>query len=150
MAEVFGVVVSALTVADMASKLGASIFKLSRLWEEVKDAPEDISERIMQLAIMKPVLEETEARLRNDDDGQHGIRHSSTADASVEYCRQAVNKLDLLAKDLQERISKAKTTRGKLKAQFQVPLKKDVLQRYDKQIKFALEMLALSQQTYIM
>ncbi|KAK2044797.1 hypothetical protein LZ31DRAFT_541664 [Colletotrichum somersetense] len=146
MAEVFGIVVSAFTVAGMVSKFGTSILKLRSLWEEVQDAPEDIRQRIRQLAIVKPMLEEMEAGLRGD--GQRKIRDSSAAGLSMEYCRQAIDELELLAEDLQRRISRAKRSRGLVK--LKVTLKKDVLQRYHERIQFALQLLALSQQTYIM
>ncbi|KAK1977449.1 hypothetical protein LZ30DRAFT_258666 [Colletotrichum cereale] len=145
MAEVFGVVVSALTVAGMVSKFSTSIFKLRQLWDEVQDAPEDIRQRIRQLAIVKPMLEEMEAGLR--DDGQHRIRDSGAAGLSLEYCRQAADELELLAEDLQGRISRAKRSRGLVK--LKVTLKKDVLKRYHERIQFALQLLALSQHTYI-
>ncbi|KAK2057422.1 hypothetical protein LY76DRAFT_489795, partial [Colletotrichum caudatum] len=88
MAEVFGVVVSALSVAGMVSKFSTSILKLHSLWDDVQDAPEDIRQRIRQLAIVKPMLEEMEAGLRGD--GQRKVRDSSAAGLSMEYCRQAV------------------------------------------------------------
>ncbi|GKT44827.1 uncharacterized protein ColSpa_05008 [Colletotrichum spaethianum] len=144
MAEVFGVVVSAMTVAGMVSKFSTSIFKLNRLWEEVQDVPSEISQRIKQLAIAKPILEEMENGLRG---GQHGIHHSSAAGLSMEYCQQAINELEVLAEDLQCRISNAKRSRNFIK--LKVTLKKDVLQRYHERIQFALQLLALSQQTYI-
>ncbi|KAK1997367.1 hypothetical protein LX36DRAFT_721161 [Colletotrichum falcatum] len=146
MAEVFGVVVSALTVAGMASTFSASILKLNRFWGEVQDAPGEISQHIRQLAIVKPMLEEMEAGLR-DEGRQRRVRDSSVAGLSMGYCRQAVDELELLAEDLQGRIGRARRSRGLVR--LKVTLKKDVLQRYHERIQFALQLLALSQQTYI-
>ncbi|CCF40308.1 hypothetical protein CH063_02321 [Colletotrichum higginsianum] len=87
MAEVFGVVVSALTVAEMAGKFGASIVKLKKLWDEVQDVPNEIAHLVRQLEILRPVLAEMEAEFSQRT---HRVHRDSAANLSMEYCQQAV------------------------------------------------------------
>ncbi|TIC97482.1 hypothetical protein CH35J_006618 [Colletotrichum higginsianum] len=144
MAEVFGVVVSALTVAEMAGKFGASIVKLKKLWDEVQDVPNEIAHLVRQLEILRPVLAEMEAEFSQRT---HRVHRDSAANLSMEYCQQAVGELDALAEELQSRINTAKRSRRHI-TKLKVTFKKEQIQAYQNKIRFALQLLALSQQTY--
>ncbi|WQF81257.1 hypothetical protein CDEST_06271 [Colletotrichum destructivum] len=144
MAEVFGVVVSALTVAEMAGKFGASIVKLKKLWDEVQDVPNEIAHLFRQLEILRPVLAEMEAEFSQRT---HRVHHDSAANLSMEYCQQAVGELDALAEELQSRINAARRSRRHI-TKLKVTFRKEQIQAYQDKIRFALQLLALSQQTY--
>ncbi|KAJ0165384.1 hypothetical protein CTA2_11427 [Colletotrichum tanaceti] len=79
----------------------------------------------------------------------HRVRHDSAANLSMEYCQQAVGELDALAEELQARISAARRSRRSI-AKLKVTFKKEQIQGYQEKIRFALQLLALSQQTYTM
>ncbi|KAF9874879.1 hypothetical protein CkaCkLH20_07573 [Colletotrichum karsti] len=146
MAEVFGVVVSAFTVAEMASKFGTSIVKLKKLWDEVQDVPNEISQLFRQLELLRPVLQEM-----NDEFVQqtHKVHENRAANLSMEYCQQAVGELGRLAEDLQSQVNNAKRTRRNI-TKLKVSFKKELIRSYQDRIQFALNLLALSQQTYLM
>ncbi|KZL78236.1 hypothetical protein CT0861_07881, partial [Colletotrichum tofieldiae] len=144
MAEVFGVVVSALTVAEMAGKFGTSLIKLKKLWNEVQDVPNEIAQLFRQLELLRPVLAEMESEFTQQT---HKVYQNSAANLSMEYCQQAVGELDALAEDLQSRINAAKRSKRNI-AKFKVAFKKEQIRSYQEKIQFALQLLCLSQQTY--
>ncbi|KAE9572276.1 hypothetical protein CGMCC3_g11629 [Colletotrichum fructicola] len=145
MAEVFGVVASALAVAELTGKFGVSIVKLKKLWDEIQDVSEEMNRLMRRLEVLKPVLAEMEAEFVQQ---RHKVYHNSAANLSIEYCRQAVDDLESLAEDLQARISAAKRTRRKL-TRLKVSFKKDNIREFQERIDFALQLILLSQQTYI-
>ncbi|KAK2025417.1 hypothetical protein LX32DRAFT_642776 [Colletotrichum zoysiae] len=144
MAEVFGVVVTALTVAEMAGKFGGSIVKLKKLWDEVQDVPNEIARLVRQLELLRPVLAEMESGFTQQT---HKACHNSAANLSMEYCQQAVAELDALAEDLRSRIDAAKRSRRNI-TKLKVTFKKEQIRGYQEKIQFALQLLSLSQQTY--
>ncbi|KAK6226413.1 hypothetical protein QIS74_02460 [Colletotrichum tabaci] len=146
MAEVFGVVVSALTVAEMAGKFGASIVKLKKLWDEVQDVPNEIAHLFRQLEILRPVLAEMEAEFSQRT---HRVHHDSAANLSMEYCQQAVGELDALAEELQSRINAARRSRRHI-TKLKVTFKREQIQAYQEKIRFAMQLLTSSQQSYTM
>ncbi|OLN86191.1 hypothetical protein CCHL11_04172 [Colletotrichum chlorophyti] len=144
MAEVFGVVVSALTVAEMAGKFGSSVGKLKKLWDEVQDVPENMRRIMRQLEILKPVLAEIEAEYTQQS---HQVHDSNAASPSREYCQQAVADLEALAEDLQHQINTAKKSRRSI-TKLKVTFRKDEIRGYRERIQFAMQLLNLSHQTY--
>ncbi|KAK1584995.1 uncharacterized protein LY79DRAFT_591847 [Colletotrichum navitas] len=125
MAEVFGVV-------------------LKKLWDEVQDVPNEISQLVRQLEVVRPVLAEMESEFTQQT---HKVYHNSAANLSMEYCQQAVAELDALAEDLRSRIEAAKRSRRNI-TKLKVTFKKEQIRGYQEKIQFALQLLSLSQQTY--
>lgn len=146
MAEVLGVITSALAVAELTGKFGISVVKLKKLWDEIQDVPEEMNRLMRRLEILKPVLAEMEAEFVQQ---HHKVYHNSAANLSIEYCRQAVDDLEALAEDLQMKISAAKRTRRNI-TKLKVSFKKETIRNYQERIDFALQLMSLSQQTYIM
>ncbi|GJC87660.1 hypothetical protein ColLi_10498 [Colletotrichum liriopes] len=139
MAEVFGVVVSALTVAEMAGKFGTSLIKLKKLWNEVQDVPNEMAQLFRQLELLRPVLAEMESEFTQQT---HKVYQNSAANLSG-------GELDALAEDLQSRINAAKRSKRNI-TKLKVTFKKDQIRSYQEKIQFALQLLSLSQQTYTM
>ncbi|KAK1984465.1 hypothetical protein LZ30DRAFT_586109 [Colletotrichum cereale] len=125
MAEVFGVV-------------------LKKLWDEVQDVPNEISQLVRQLELLRPVLAEMESEFIQQT---HKVYHNSAASLSMEYCQQAVAELDALAEDLRSRINASKRSRRNI-TKLKVTFKKEQIRGYQDKIQFALQLLSLSQQTY--
>lgn len=137
MAEVFGVVASALAVAELAGKLGVSVLRLQELWREVQDVPENINQLTRQLDLLRPILLDME------------FQNDATASLSIQYCQQAVDELESLAADIQRQIISAKRslrTITKLKVSF----RKDTIRGYHERLQFSMQMLSLAQQTHLM
>ncbi|KAF5525655.1 hypothetical protein CGCA056_v003372 [Colletotrichum aenigma] len=121
MAEVLGVVSSAIAVAELAGKFGLSVMKLKQLWDEIQDIPEEMNRIMRQLEILKPVLAGMEADFVQQQRHKVYSNSATNLNASIEYCRDAFNDLESLAEDLQARISTAKRSRRnitKLKVSF--------------------------------
>ncbi|KAL3292678.1 Ankyrin repeat-containing domain protein [Colletotrichum asianum] len=148
MAEVLGVVSSAIAVAELAGKFGLSVMKLKQLWDEIQDIPEEMNRIMRQLEILKPVLAGMEADFVQQ---RHKVYFNSATNlqASIEYCRDAVNDLENLAEDLQARISTAKRSRRNI-TKLKVSFKKEDIRKYQERIGWALHLISLSQQSYLM
>ncbi|KAF6794618.1 hypothetical protein CSOJ01_13661 [Colletotrichum sojae] len=141
MAEVFGVVISVLTVAEMAGKLGSSVLRLQRLWREVQDVPENINQLTRQLDLLRPILLDMES--------QHSDNDQTTTSLSIQYCHQAVDELERLAEDLQRQIVSAKKSLRTI-TKLKVTFKKDAMRGYHERLQLSMHMLSLAQQTHLL
>ncbi|KAL3465555.1 hypothetical protein BJX64DRAFT_252634 [Aspergillus heterothallicus] len=141
MAEMLGIVSGSITVAETAS----AVFKLKRLWDEVRDAPDYIDSLIDQLSLVHPLLTETETELQADE---QLLTNSSAARLSLTYCKKILWDLDGLAHDLRQQIeAKRRFSRGK--AKIKVALGKDIIHGMQKRMQDALQLLSIAQQTYL-
>ncbi|KAF9878468.1 hypothetical protein CkaCkLH20_03960 [Colletotrichum karsti] len=73
MAEIFGTVASAIAVAELFTK---SAFKIKKLWDEVKDVPDDIQRLLKQLDEVRLILDTVAAASTQH---QYLIHGSATA-----------------------------------------------------------------------
>ncbi|RSL92543.1 hypothetical protein CDV31_015125 [Fusarium ambrosium] len=145
MAEVLGVVSSIIAIVGVAGKLGTSTFKLKRLWDEVQDVPTSIQRCIEQLEILAPAIQEMESEFERT---REMVQNDSAAKRSLEYSQKAMDTLEALIKDMEGRIESARRSK-KLLTQLKVRLKKDVLEEHQQRLQFALQLVSLSQQTYL-
>ncbi|KAJ3943686.1 uncharacterized protein N0V96_006616 [Colletotrichum fioriniae] len=127
MAEVLGVVVSALTVVDMTVKLGSSAIKLKKLWDQVQDTPSEISQLVTQVELLNAVL----------------------AEADAMFDQVYINHLETLVTDLQQQMMMANRPRRSI-ARLKFTLKKDLIQNCQEKLQVALQMVVLSQNTRIL
>ncbi len=146
MAELFGVAASAITVAQVAGEFFTSVLTLKKLWDEVRDVPDSINNIVEQLQLLNPVLSEMEAEFAHSN---WGLQNDSAARLSIQYCRQAVNDLRALSDDLQRQITSTRRVKRNI-AKIQVSIKKDLIRRYQEKLQHAMQILSLSQQTYVM
>ncbi|KAH8674930.1 hypothetical protein BGZ61DRAFT_520818 [Ilyonectria robusta] len=145
MAEVLGIVSSVITVIETAGKLGSSAIKLKQLWDEVQYVPESIKRQMQHLDMLTPVLEDMEYEFQQT---RNMVRNDRTARRSLENCRKVVSDLEELVEDMQSQVTGAKKGR-RTTAKFKVTLKKAVVQEYHERLGSALQLLAMSQQTYL-
>jgi hypothetical protein len=146
MAEVLGVVSSIIAIVGVAGKLGTSTFKLKRLWDEVQDVPTSIQRCIEQLEILAPAIQEMESEFERT---REMVRNDTAAKRSLEYSQKAMGTLESLIIDMEQHIASARKSK-KFLTQLKVRLKKDVLEEHQQQLQFALQLVSLSQQTYLM
>ncbi|TDZ51514.1 hypothetical protein CTRI78_v007600 [Colletotrichum trifolii] len=146
MAEAIWLVSSIITVVGVAGKLGISVIKLRKLWDEVQDVPESIHQLIIQLELLKPVLAQMEAEFINPE---HGVNSSTAlaANMSLQYCVDAVGNLETLVEDLGRQVSAAKKSKRSY-AKFKVTFKKDVIKSYQEKIQFSLQVLSFLQKQW--
>ncbi|KAI1039142.1 hypothetical protein LB505_007515 [Fusarium chuoi] len=145
MAEILGLASSIITIVEVVGKLGTNAIRLKRLWDEVQDVPASIQRSIEQLEILAPAIEEMDHEFEKT---RNMIQNDSAAKRSLEYSRKAVETLDTLVKDMETQISAAKTSR-RLVAQLKVRIKRDVIEDHQHRLTSALQLLSLSQQTYL-
>ncbi|KAH6970839.1 hypothetical protein BKA56DRAFT_735659 [Ilyonectria sp. MPI-CAGE-AT-0026] len=145
MAEVLGIVSSVITVIETAGKLGSSAIKLKQLWDEVQDVPDSIKRQMQHLDMLTPVLEDMEYEFQQT---RNMVRNDRTARRSLENCRKVIADLEELVEDMQSQVTGAKKGR-RTTAKFKVTLKKAVVQEYHERLGSALQLLAMSQQTYL-
>ncbi|KAF5692281.1 cholin permease [Fusarium circinatum] len=145
MAEILGLASSIITIVEVAGKLGTNTIRLKRLWDEVQDVPASIQRCIEQLEILAPAIEEIDHEFEKT---RNMIKNDSAAKRSLEYSRKAVETLDTLVRDMETQISAAKTSR-RLVAQLKVRIKRDVVEDHQHRLTSALQLLSLSQQTYL-
>ncbi|KAF4953114.1 hypothetical protein FGADI_6264 [Fusarium gaditjirri] len=145
MAEILGLASSIITIVEVAGKLGTNTIRLKRLWDEVQDVPASIRRCIEQLEILAPAMEEMDYEFEKT---RNMVRNDSAAKRSLEYSRKAVETLDTLVRDMETQISTAKTSR-RLVAQLKVRIKLDVIEDHQQRLTSALQLLSLSQQTYL-
>lgn len=146
MAEVFGVVAGAITIGGLTRRLATSVLALKRLWDEVRDAPETIKILIKNLELVKTVLSGMEMEFLTLDGT---VLNEHAVNLSMNYCHQALRDLELLVEDMHCQL----TSTRKLKRNFaklRVPIKKESIRNYQDRLQYALQILSLSQQSYVM
>lgn len=146
MAEILGLASSIITIVGVAGKLGTSTVRLKRLWDEVQDVPESIRRCIDHLELLAPAIEEMDNEFEQT---RHMVQNDSAAKRSLEYSRKAVETLETLVRDMESQITGTRK-RKKFVAQFKVMIKKEVMEEHQRRLDSALQLVSLSQQTYLM
>ncbi|KPM35107.1 hypothetical protein AK830_g11469 [Neonectria ditissima] len=143
MAEVVGLVASSFTLLEIAEKVTSGLFRLKRLWDEVKDVPETIGDILARLDVLLPVVVEIEKDFR---DGSISAGNSAQ-NLSLSYSQNAINELTFVIDDLSRNIESAKRFRRN-SARVKVVLKKETLSKYEKKLEWAIQLLLLAQQLH--
>ena len=146
MAEILGIVSSAITVIEVAGKIGPKMIALKKLWDEVQSIPEVISDQMEQLELLCPILGDIENEFSKT---REIIQNDTMARKSFEYCRRAALELEKLIERLQDQITSGKRRKRTL-AQFKVTLKKNLIEEYQRKLDNAIRLVMLSQNTYQM
>jgi chromosome segregation ATPase len=146
MAELLGLVAGVINVTQLAGQVSVSVFKLRKLWNEVKDVPETITSLMKQLELLNPILSEIEKQVPQI---QAAIPTDRLGVLSLNHSRQAAQNLEQLVDDLQKQITSTKRLKkGIIMAK--VVIRKEVIRAYQERLQNALQLLSLSQQTHLM
>lgn len=145
MAEIAGLVASGISIATLAVQIANSLAKLKSYWNDVIEAPEDITLLIEELDGLYDLLADI-------DKYQH--RTSTTLKGPSilrcqEHCRRAASQLKEITVDLSTDIN----THHRLQkrwASAKVVFKKDKIKKYKSRLKSAIRLLSLSYQCYSM
>jgi hypothetical protein len=146
MAEVIGIVSSAITLAEATAKTCKGIVALKRLWNEVHEVPEYINALLDRLALVHSVLSEMEIELNRD---QQLLKSNTAIGLSMQYCKSAKDRLDALVNELKQRVEdngRFSRNRARVKA----VIWKEVVRQLQEEIRDAMQLLGISQQTYAM
>ncbi|KAI0025523.1 hypothetical protein F4780DRAFT_338438 [Xylariomycetidae sp. FL0641] len=144
--EVVGVVASGLALIEVVSKIGVGTFKLKALWQEIQDAPEEITRLIEEIELIKPILVQMASEFQSGEDPNidDGPFHHS-----IDYCRKAVDALEHMVDDLSRDIDSAKL-RKRNWARAKVGLSRETTRKHMDRLHQAMRIFALSQQSYMM
>lgn len=146
MAELLGIVTGAITLVETAGKVGSTIRKLKRLWDEVKGVPQSIKALMDELDQINPLVDAMDSEFTEI---RHIVGNDKIAKASMEYCRRAKARLEAVIQELQFDIdSKRRVKRGVAKVK--VVLKSGLVSKHQEQMRCALQLLSLAQQTHMM
>lgn len=146
MAEPLSVVASGIAVAQLAVATGGAVLKLKKLWGQVNDAPETISDLIGRLELISSFVKDFE-RQCNQPGLPPMLWDNSTATQSVDYCLRALTRLSNVVDDLSAKITSTSGFRKHLTA-FKVVLKKDELKRLEEHLRNSLDVLRFPQEAY--
>jgi len=144
MAEIVGVVASGISIGTLAAQVASSIIKLKSLWNEVRDAPEDIKDLIDEIELLNNILlglDEVDPSLTV------GLEQRQSREECLRHCRAASRKISLLVEDLHAEIEKSKGLRRKI-VSAKLILRKDQVKKYKSRLKGAVRLLSLSEQCY--
>ena len=142
MAEVVGVVASVVTTTGIAN----SIVKLKTLWDQIRDAPEDIGDLIEKLSILGSIIDGIEDNLwRGPASGL--ILDSNSMFTCLQHCKKCADHLKDLVDHLSADLGVSDQFKNK-RASAKVVLKKAQLERHKAKLERAISLLTLFQQLY--
>jgi len=146
MAEALGLVASSIAVVQIAGQVGEVIIQLNNLWREVKNVSPRIKRLMREVEILDPILLDIE---RGHMDFPPGYSNDAAVKSCIQYCRSANQAMAELVTSLSGEINSAR----RLKSNFgsvRAVLKKDTFARLEQELRSAIRLLTLAQQSYVM
>ncbi|KAK8878802.1 ankyrin repeat-containing protein [Apiospora arundinis] len=147
MVEPLGAVASGIAVTQLGVAAGGTVLKLKKLFDQVNDAPETISDLIEHIEMVYPSVWDFE-RQCSQVALPTMLWDSTRAVESLAYCRRALKRLSDVVDALAAQIASRRGFRQKLVA-LKVVFKKDELKRLENQLRNSLEVLQFAQGAYI-
>lgn len=146
MAEVIGVVSSAITFATVIAQVTESIIMIKGCWSQFRDAPDDLQYLMRDLELFGLILAEIEEDLSRKDlaCALNGSKHTVQ---SLQFCREAATNLQALSDELLCDINSSSRLR-KSYAAAKVVMQRGKLERHMARLRNAIQLLSLSQQCY--
>ncbi|GAW21189.1 hypothetical protein ANO14919_107070 [Xylariales sp. No.14919] len=145
MAEIFGVVASGLSVAQIAGEIIGTCLKIKRLMNDCEDMPAMLEELLNQVEVLAPIISETSAG--NDTLPLQPPLNAALCNA-VSHCQMALDQLRISAETLSNQIEASRGMKRKVRL-VKALLKGDRLARCERSLQSAVQFLFLAQQTYI-
>ncbi|POS75851.1 hypothetical protein DHEL01_v205757 [Diaporthe helianthi] len=148
MAEVFGIVASGLSVAQIAGSILNSSFKLKTLLDEVRDAPANLRLMLDHLELLTPILSDATTVSTQPSPPSN---HQQALQKALGACQRAAEQLELLVTELASNITAASggARRKRFIGAVKVVLKKGILAQHEMRLQNAIQLLTFAQNTYI-
>ena len=146
MAEAVGVIASGISIVTLAAQIAGSLIKFKAYWDEIKDAPEDITSLIDELDDLSLILSDIEEDQRRNPVSRTFL-NSTAASKCLDRCRKGTDRLKELVDDLNTDIHSTKRMKHKW-ASTKVLLKKEKIDKYKARLERAIRLLSLSHQCY--
>lgn len=151
MAEILGAVASGLAVAEVGLKVGGTVWRLKKLWQEVHQVPATIQDMMRQVEMMDPILSDHETTLGNQSialSSQLPTLNTVPAISSAAYCREALIDLRRLVDDLDGAVESEKRSRRTV-ARMRVVLKRDTIKGFQDRLEKAIRLVQATQVSYL-
>ncbi|KAI0421845.1 hypothetical protein F5X98DRAFT_370473 [Xylaria grammica] len=145
MAEIFGVVASGLSVAQIAGEIIGTCLKIKRLMNDCEDMPARLKVLLNQVEVLAPIISETSAG--NDTLPLQPPLNAALCNA-VSHCQLALDQLRISAETLSNQIEASRGIKRKVRL-VKALLKGDQLAQCERSLQSAVQFLSLAQQTYI-
>lgn len=144
MAATLGTVASTIAVVEVGVKVGSTIWKLKKLWDEVQDVPETIKSHMASIASMEPLLNEIEEDLQMPQ-----VQRNPSMNRCSSNCRAVLRDLQNLVNDLSKDIDSKRMKRRYTK-RMKVVLSKETLIHAQTKLQWAIQQLNTAQLHYMM
>jgi hypothetical protein len=146
MAELVGVVASAVTFATVVGQLATTITTLKAFWDQVNDAPDDLKWYIREIEIFSFVLADIKADIAQDSTASSLLSNKSVV-KTCQLFSEATKELDTLLKDFERDINSSSRLLRSYAA-VKIMMKKNKVEKYRSRLKTVTQLLSLSQQCY--
>jgi hypothetical protein len=146
MAEVIGVVSSAITFATVIAQVTESIITIKDCWSQFRDAPDDLQCLLRDLELFGIILAEIEEDL-SQKDLAFALNGSKHATQSLQFCGEAATNLQALSDEILRDMHSSSRLR-KSYAAAKMVMQRGKLERHKARLRNAIQLLSLSQQCY--
>lgn len=124
------------------------VIAITQLWNQVKDVPADIRNRVEDLGCVGDLFQEIEEEFKNSDLPPR-FWNTSSGKQTIGVSRQAYKALNDLVQDLNRQLEARRGNGPKAKVTaLKVVLKKDALEKLEKRLERSLWLLQLSMDAY--
>ncbi|GAB1194712.1 hypothetical protein APSETT444_003958 [Aspergillus pseudonomiae] len=147
MAELVGVVSSAITFATFAVQVSKSVQTLKGYWDSIRDAPDDLKWLLREVEILGCIIADVDKDL-SQGSVPLGLRDSQHVTQSLHLCEEAVECLESLCKDLLQGIGSSSRMRRSYQAA-RIILHERRTEKHISKLHSVVRLLMLSQQCYI-
>ncbi|OTA61587.1 hypothetical protein K449DRAFT_422966 [Hypoxylon sp. EC38] len=143
MAELIGVVASAIAVVQLSATTARAISRLQGLHDEIQNVPSAIQDLIQQVKILEPFVKEMD----QVNDADPILLNDVTIREVIRYCRLSLQELTRAVDDLYEQINTHKRVKRTV-ARYKVVLKKQILLDFEKRLQKVVTMLNIAHGSY--
>jgi hypothetical protein len=141
MAEVVvGLVASSIAVGGLGRQIGKSIVAAVRIWNQLKDVPEEIQDLLEELELLEPLFADMADHLKQHDIPPE-VWDDSSAKRSLEFAKKARKTLKKLVADIDEAINSSPRRFKRRVVSVKALMKEDTLKRLEKRLEKALSLL---------
>lgn len=146
MAELVGVVSSAITFAALAVQVGKCVRTLKDFRDSMRDAPDDLKDLVREIEVFGSIMADIDADLSRNPvalamiSSQHGSQ-------SLQFCKDAVETLDVLCKELLQDLGSSNRLRRSYQAA-KIVLRQRKIEKHISKLHNVVRLLMLSQQCY--
>ena len=146
MAEIVGVVSSAITIGTIAAQITSSIVRLRSYWNQVQNAPEDIHDMIYELEALNEMLAVVEGSVIQDA-LPSPLSNPHSLSRCLQYSKIAATRLAELSNSLERDLQATNQLRRRW-ASAKVVLKKERIERHEAKLDRAIRLLSFAYQLY--